>query len=53
MCSIISSGLYKVVFGSRTLGKGALKVGMPVYKYIANRLLTIMQNILMNEKLSE
>jgi len=53
MCSIIANDVYKVVFGSRILGKGALKGGMPVYKYIANRLLTLTQNILMNEKLSE
>jgi glycosyltransferase involved in cell wall biosynthesis len=53
MTSIIGSGLYPVVFGSRILGKGALKGGMPIYKYIANRLLTLTQNILMNQKLSE
>lgn len=53
MCSIIANDLYKVVFGSRILGKGALKGGMPVYKYIANRLLTFTQNVLMNQKLSE
>ena len=53
MISVIGNGLYKVVFGSRILGKGALKGGMPVYKYIANRFLTFTQNILMNQKLSE
>lgn len=53
MVSIIANKLYPVVFGSRILGKGALKGGMPVYKYIANRLLTMSQNILMNQKLSE
>lgn len=53
MISIIGNDLYKVVFGSRILGKGALKGGMPVYKYIANRFLTLFQNILMNQKLSE
>ena len=53
MISVIGNGLYKVVFGSRILGKGALKGGMPIYKYIANRLLTFIQNLLMNEKLSE
>jgi glycosyltransferase involved in cell wall biosynthesis len=53
MISIIGNGLYPVVFGSRILGKGALKGGMPMYKYIANRFLTLAQNILMNEKLSE
>jgi hypothetical protein len=45
--------LYPVVFGSRILGKGALKGGMPMYKFIANRFLTLSQNILMNQKLSE
>jgi len=53
MVSIISSGLYKVVFASRILGKGALSGGMPVYKYIFNRLLTFTQNVFMNQKLSE
>lgn len=53
MISIIGNDLYKVVFASRILGKGALKGGMPLYKYIANRLLTFTQNVLMNQKLSE
>lgn len=53
MSSIIANGLYPVVFGSRILGKGALRGGMPMYKYIANRALTLFQNILMNQKLSE
>jgi glycosyltransferase involved in cell wall biosynthesis len=53
MVSIIGNGLYPVVFGSRILGKGALKGGMPVYKYFFNRILTFTQNILMNQKLSE
>ena len=53
MISIIGNDLYPVVFGSRILGKGALKGGMPIYKYIANRGLTMIQNILMNQKLSE
>jgi glycosyltransferase involved in cell wall biosynthesis len=53
MCHLISNDLYEVVLGSRILGKGARKGGMPVYKYIANRLLTMTQNILMNQKLSE
>ncbi|MBN1578273.1 MAG: glycosyltransferase family 2 protein [Chitinispirillaceae bacterium] len=53
MASIIASGLYHVVFASRILGKGALRGGMPRYKYVANRLLTLFQNILMNRKLSE
>ncbi|WP_304236809.1 glycosyltransferase family 2 protein [Jiulongibacter sediminis] len=53
MASIIGEGLYPVVFGSRILGKGALKGGMPIYKYVANRLLTFTQNLLMSQKLSE
>ena len=53
MVSVIGNDLYKVVFASRILGKGALKGGMPLYKYIANRALTFFQNTLMNQKLSE
>lgn len=53
MVSIIGEDLYPVVFGSRILGKGALKGGMPLYKYIANRFLTLSQNLLMSQKLSE
>lgn len=53
MISVIGNDLYKVVFASRILGKGALKGGMPMYKYIANRILTFTQNLLMNQKLSE
>ena len=53
MVNIIGEGLYPVVLGSRILGKGALKGGMPMYKYIANRFLTLSQNILVNHKLSE
>lgn len=53
MASIIVNGVYPVVYASRILGKGALKGGMPIYKYIANRLLTLGQNILMGQKLSE
>lgn len=53
MASIIASGLYHVVIASRILGRGALKGGMPMYKYIANRFLTMFENILLNEKLSE
>lgn len=53
MISVIGNGLYKVVFASRILGKGALKGGMPIYKYISNRVLTFVQNMLMNQKLSE
>ncbi len=50
---MIANGLYPVVFASRILGKGALKGGMPWYKYVANRLLTLFQNILLDQKLSE
>lgn len=53
MSYIIAEGLYPVVFGSRILGKGALKGGMPWYKYVANRILTLFQNTLFNQKLSE
>lgn len=53
MCSLVANDLYDVVLGSRILGKGALKGGMPFYKYVSNRLLTFVQNILMNQKLSE
>ena len=53
MVSIIGMELYPVVFGSRILGKGALKGGMPMYKWISNRFLTFTQNVLMNQKLSE
>jgi glycosyltransferase involved in cell wall biosynthesis len=53
MAYLIANEVYPVVFGSRILGKGALKGGMPVYKYIANRILTLFQNILMGQKLSE
>jgi glycosyltransferase involved in cell wall biosynthesis len=53
MVHILGNGLYPVVFGSRILGKGALKGGMPLYKYIANRALTSFQNLLMSQKLSE
>lgn len=53
MCSIIANGVFPVVYASRILGKGALKGGMPWYKYVANRILTLSQNILINQKLSE
>jgi glycosyltransferase involved in cell wall biosynthesis len=53
MITIIGNELYPVVFGSRILGKGALKGGMPMYKYIANRFLTLFQNIMLSQKLSE
>lgn len=50
---IISNDLYPVVFCSRILGKGALKGGMPMYKYIANRFLTFFENVMLGQKLSE
>ena len=53
MCYIIADGLYDAVLGSRILGRGALKGGMPFYKYLSNRVLTFAQNLLMNQKLSE
>jgi glycosyltransferase involved in cell wall biosynthesis len=53
MSYLIANDVYPVVIGSRILGKGALKGGMPMYKYIANRFLTLFQNVLMNQKLSE
>src|SRR6516225_10616543 len=53
MASMISYGVYDVVLGSRILGGGALKGGMPVYKYVANRFLTAVQNLFTGAKLSE
>jgi hypothetical protein len=53
MISIIGNEVYPVVFGSRILGGGALKGGMPMYKYIFNRFLTFTQNVLIGQKLSE
>lgn len=53
MSYLIANNVYPVVIGSRILGKGALKGGMPMYKYIANRFLTFFQNVLINQKLSE
>ncbi|MDX2128074.1 MAG: glycosyltransferase family 2 protein [Chloroherpetonaceae bacterium] len=53
MIGIIANEVYPVVLGSRILGGGALKGGMPIYKYISNRFLTLAQNILMGQKLSE
>jgi glycosyltransferase involved in cell wall biosynthesis len=53
MVYIIVNDLYPVVLGSRILGKGARKGGMPLYKYIANRFLTFFQNFVMNQKLAE
>src|ERR1700689_3047940 len=53
MAGMIASNVYDMVLGSRILGRGALKGGMPVYKYIANRFLTAFQNLLLGVKLSE
>lgn len=53
MAYIIANDVYPVVLGSRILGKGALKGGMPMYKYIFNRFLTFTQNVLVSQKLSE
>ena len=53
MASMIASGHFDVVLGSRILGKGALAGGMPLYKYVANRALTFFQNVMLGEKLSE
>ncbi len=53
MSSLIANNIYDVVLGSRILGKGAIEGSMPIYKYIANRFLTLAQNILISQKLSE
>ena len=53
MAYLIANEVYPVVIGSRILGKGALRGGMPLYKYVANRFLTFTQNVLMRQKLSE
>jgi glycosyltransferase involved in cell wall biosynthesis len=53
MAGMVASGVYDMVLGSRILGAGALKGGMPLYKYISNRFLTAFQNILLGVKLSE
>jgi len=53
MAHLIAQDLYPVVLGSRILGKGALKGGMPMYKYIFNRCLTLGQNLMIGQKLSE
>jgi glycosyltransferase involved in cell wall biosynthesis len=53
MSSLLASGFFDVVLGSRILGIGALPGGMPVYKYISNRLLTFVQNLMLHYKLSE
>jgi glycosyltransferase involved in cell wall biosynthesis len=53
MASMIASGEFDVVLGSRILGGMAIKGGMPIYKYVSNRILTLIENILINQKLSE
>jgi glycosyltransferase involved in cell wall biosynthesis len=53
MASMIAYGVYDVVLGSRIIGGGALRGGMPRYKYLANRVLTLTQNLLLGAKLSE
>jgi glycosyltransferase involved in cell wall biosynthesis len=53
IASLLSSGVFDVVLGSRILGIGALAGGMPRYKYVANRVLTMIQNLLLGHKLSE
>jgi glycosyltransferase involved in cell wall biosynthesis len=53
MAAMITSGHFDVVLGSRILGVGALRGGMPRWKYVANRVLTLFQNALLNQKLSE
>ena len=53
LAAMVASGTYHVALGSRILGKGALSGGMPLYKYVANRLLTLVENLLIGQKLSE
>ncbi len=53
MAGMVASGVYDMVLGSRILGTGALKGGMPFYKYVANRMLTAFQNLFLGVKLSE
>lgn len=53
LAGMIASGVYDVALGSRIMGGGALKGGMPVYKYVSNRILTAIQNLLLGSKLSE
>ena len=53
MAGMVASGVYDMVLGSRILGAGALKGGMPLYKYVANRFLTAIQNLFLGVKLSE
>ncbi|HZG45788.1 MAG TPA: glycosyltransferase family 2 protein, partial [Allosphingosinicella sp.] len=53
MAGMVASGHYDAVFASRILSRGAIEGGMPRYKYVANRLLTAFQNLVMGQKLSE
>jgi glycosyltransferase involved in cell wall biosynthesis len=53
MASLVASGLYPCMLASRILGGGALRGGMPVWKYLSNRLLTLVENVLLSAKLSE
>jgi glycosyltransferase involved in cell wall biosynthesis len=53
MAGMVASGVYDLVVGSRILGGGALRGGMPAWKYVANRVLTLIENILLGAKLSE
>jgi len=53
MAAMIASGVYDMVIGSRILGGGAIKGGMPLWKYVANRVLTLFENLLLGAKLSE
>jgi hypothetical protein len=53
MASLVASGLYPCVLGSRILGGGALHGGMPWWKYVSNRFLTLIENLLLGAKLSE
>jgi glycosyltransferase involved in cell wall biosynthesis len=53
MCSLMAEGVYDMVIGSRILGGGALRGGMPLYKYISNRFITFMENLFLGAKLSE
>ena len=53
MSAMVASGIYDVVLGSRILGSTALRGGMPLYKYVSNRMLTLFQNLMLSAKLSE
>ena len=53
MCSVLAEGVYDIVLGSRILGNGALRGGMPLYKYVSNRALTLFENLVIDQKLSE